>query len=253
MIHTAPGCFIPGFAESTTRWQALLPARWQVITQPGHGIPAAPAYDSWCRETITRLTHIPGNDDIWLGGYSMGGRLALQLLGFLPVELLPRVRLLLISTRSGLCDAKLRAQRRQQDQQWAERIINEGLASFSQWWPQLPALQPVTPWSPEEIKQQAAERQAHDPVALADCLEVCSPGALPDIAPLFASLITRGLRHGVHALIGGAADSAYQQPMQALASELGGQVAWIEHAGHAVHRERPSETQKQLKSISPLG
>ena len=77
-----------------------------------------------------------------------------------------------------------RAQRRQQDQQWAERIINEGLASFSQWWPQLPALQPVRPWSPEEIKQQAAERQAHDPVALADCLEVCSPGALPDIAPL---------------------------------------------------------------------
>src|SRR5687767_4281016 len=66
-----------------------------------------------------------------LGGYSMGGRLALHL-----ALAQPRLvrRLVLVSATAGLADPDDRAARRRADEELAEGLERAGLEPFARWW-----------------------------------------------------------------------------------------------------------------------
>ncbi|NQX96196.1 MAG: alpha/beta fold hydrolase [Erythrobacter sp.] len=239
------GFFIPGFSEGTTRWQELLPARWRVINQPGHGLPPAAPYDEWLAQILEsiRATMEARQETFWLGGYSMGGRLALQIVHQLAVQqpaLLPRLRLLLLSTRTGLFTPSERSARRDKDAAIATRLRRDGLDAFSDWWSQVPVLQPYTPWSSDEIEGQRQERQQHNSETLATTLVTCSPGALPDMAPFIKTWRQAGLRSEGHCLLVGANDEPYQEPMTAIAAALSSDLHAIADCRHAIHREQPA-------------
>ena len=101
----------------------------------------------------------------------MGGRLAL----FLALRYPTRIPSLILESASpGLADERARAQRRQHDNDLAEKIEARGISWFVDYWEGLPL------WasqSDELIRRQRNQRLANNPLGLANCLRGMGTGA----------------------------------------------------------------------------
>lgn len=111
-----------------------------------------------------------------LAGYSMGGRIALDLALRGGGAAQPRItRLTLIGASPGLADPGERAARRAADDALADEIERRGVAAFARRW----AAQPLFADQPPAVAQAAhRERLRNDPHGLAASLRGVGTGAM---------------------------------------------------------------------------
>ena len=115
-----PLILLHGFTQTRQSWRRTamaLGSRYRAITPdlPGHGQAAlrTPSFDA----VTAYLRALAPSEPFTLAGYSMGGRIALHAAFTLPLD-----RLILIGASPGLQDPKEREQRKQADEQLANKI-----------------------------------------------------------------------------------------------------------------------------------
>jgi 2-succinyl-6-hydroxy-2,4-cyclohexadiene-1-carboxylate synthase len=169
-------------------------------------------------------------------GYSMGGRLCLQLALDRPevVE-----RLVLVSASPGIADDADRAARRAADEHLAQSIERGGVDAFLERW----VAQPLFATLPRD-RAGIAERGAGNTVeSLTHQLRVLGQGAQPSNWDRLASLAAPTL------LIVGELDPKYVDIAHRMAAAIpDAHVEVIADAGHACHLERPDAVAHLLAS-----
>lgn len=175
------------------------------------------------------LAELAADGPVTVAGYSLGGRIAVQLALAVPEQV---ARLVMISSTSGIEDPDERAARRARDDEQARWLETHGTAAFAARWAQLPL------WEgdpPEAREQQRAELAAGDRDGLAAALRGLSPGAVPAVGLRLATLAVP------LAVIVGARDLRYRAigtRLLGLAAEPAGEVV-VADAGHGLLREAP--------------
>jgi 2-succinyl-6-hydroxy-2,4-cyclohexadiene-1-carboxylate synthase len=165
-------------------------------------------------------------------GYSMGGRIALSY----AVAHRDRLRsVVLVSASAGIADATLRAKRRRDDEALADRIEQEGLGWFVDYWMRLPLLQPRSELGASLSARARSQRMDNDPHALANVLRGLGPGVLPSALDHLDDLDLPV------AVIAGEHDMRYR----AVAADLVGRLhRGVHHvvpdAGHAPQLDNPT-------------
>jgi 2-succinyl-6-hydroxy-2,4-cyclohexadiene-1-carboxylate synthase len=175
---------VHGFLGSPADWADVL-AR----LSPGIACDCVPLVELGCasvadaaRALAARLERSPCDA---LVGYSMGGRIALELAATRP-ELAPR--LVLLAASPGLDDEAERARRAVEDDARAEEILRDGLDAFVERWYRLPIF---APFAVHPSFSAARLRRAQGEAAFwSRCVAACSPArgtprwsALPALAP----------------------------------------------------------------------
>src|SRR5690242_3891111 len=146
----SPLVLLHGFTQTRQSWRPtidVLDGARRVLAPdlPGHGSSAArPASFPACTAYVRALA----DGRFALGGYSMGGRIALATALAHPDRV---ERLVLVGASPGLADEAERAQRRAADDALAARIEQIGVEAFAREWAQ----QPLFAGQPEPVAAAA--------------------------------------------------------------------------------------------------
>jgi len=167
-----------------------------------------------------------------LAGYSMGGRVALQiaLAHGARVE-----RLALESASAGLTTAAARARRRRADATLAASIETAGIADFVRRWEELPLFRSLAAAPARTRHALRRQRLCCAPAGLAASLRGMGTGVQPWLGDRLGALAMPVV------LITGALDRGFTRIARQLARRLSqARVEVIEGAGHMPHVERPA-------------
>jgi 2-succinyl-6-hydroxy-2,4-cyclohexadiene-1-carboxylate synthase len=169
-------------------------------------------------------------------GYSMGGRLCLQLALDEPALV---ERLVLVSASPGLADSAERAARRSSDERLAREIETDGVDAFLERWlaqPMFASLPHDAAGIDERRATNTVDRLTHQLVALGQ-------GTQPDNWPRLGELSMPVL------LIAGELDPKYIDIAHRMGDAIANaRVAIIDGAGHACHLERPEAVAQLIAS-----
>jgi 2-succinyl-6-hydroxy-2,4-cyclohexadiene-1-carboxylate synthase len=224
---------VHGFTQTPRSWdviaEMLRAEGHHVVTPavPGHdGVPAMPMPDA-----AAAVADAAGGRATYIG-YSMGGRLTLQI----AVDHPPAVDgLVLVGATAGIEDEGERAARRAADYARAARIEEIGVAAFVDEW----LAQPLFARLPDAAAQRE-ERLRNTVEGLAGALRLAGTGVQE---PLWSSLGTLRGRGLPVLAIAGSEDAKFVALAERLANAIGrsAQYTTISDAGHAAHLERPDE------------
>lgn len=236
-----PIVFLHGFTGSIATWSRAtepLHNSYQCIFIDiiGHGETDSP--DDFSRyhiETVAKdIIHILDALAIpktHLVGYSMGGRLALA------ISILYSTRvtsLVLESSSPGLRTEEERAARRKSDEQLANRIEQEGIQGFIDFWEKIPLFlsqQALTKERQQEIRKQ---RLKNNPVGLANSLKGMGTGSQPSYWDRLNELNFPTL------LLCGELDQKFCRIAEEMSLSIqNAKVEKIVEVGHAIHVEQP--------------
>ena len=231
-----------GFTETDETWAEVLaplatgplasslPCQLRCPLMPGHGWRPCPATTTIASVAAEVAAALPADGDLL--GYSMGGRIALQLALAHPGRVR---RLVLVSCNAGIRDPRERQERQARDAHLADILDQDGIGPFVAWWENTPALRPAHPL-PRAVEEELRSRRLNqEPHGLADALHCLGTGAMSDLWPRLS-----GLRLPV-LLIAGQADVHYVTLMREMAGLIpGARLEVVADAGHAVHREQPA-------------
>jgi 2-succinyl-6-hydroxy-2,4-cyclohexadiene-1-carboxylate synthase len=220
-----------GFTNTGASWEpvaAALRERYRPVAPDirGHGAASdvSPVSLAGVIEDVAALA-----GEMEVGGYSMGGRLALHVALALPGRVR---RLILIGASPGLADPAERAERRAADEALAAEVEDMTIEAFARRWAQTPVLagQP-----PEVLAAVDAQRLRNTPPGLAAALRGLGTGALPSLWDRLGELAIPV------ELVVGERDAKFR----AVAAEMAGalpdaRVHVVAGAGHAVHLEAPA-------------
>jgi len=220
-----------GFTQTGRSWEptiAALRERYRALAPDirGHGSAGAARPISFDAVHADVLSLAP--ERFALGGYSMGGRIALSLAFAAPERV---SHLTLVGASPGLADAEERRSRRAADDALADRIEREGIEAFARDWAQLPlwAGQP-----PEVAAAAHAERLAQTPAGLAAALRGLGTGVME---PLWEHLPSLDVPV---TLVVGERDAKFRATAERMAAALpDATLHVVAGAGHAVQLERP--------------
>ena len=228
-----------GFTQNGRSWQEVIskvPGSWTWIVPDlrGHGetrmSPGAPCTMAACTADLEMLWDHLGIERTHLVGYSMGGRLAVQVGARRQERILS---LLTIGAHAGL-DEDAREGRRRGDEALAERIERDGLEAFVNYWSSLPLFAGLERRGPAFVAQVRAERMSNHVAGLAASLRGMGAGAMVPVwdelahVPFPCTFVAGQLDHG------------YVASARRLAATVpNGRVEVVLHAGHPVHQERP--------------
>jgi 2-succinyl-6-hydroxy-2,4-cyclohexadiene-1-carboxylate synthase len=221
-----------GFAGTGRMWDPVVARldgeRYRPLAPDlrGHGAASArrPVSFAGCVEDVLGLA--PAR--FVLGGYSMGGRIALHVALAAPERI---DRLVLVATTAGIEDRAERDARRAADGALAAEIERAPIEAFVERWVAQP-LFAGTP--PQAVELWRADMRDNDPGALAGALRGIGTGAME---PLWERL--RELTMPATVLVGGR-DEKFAALGQRLAAALPrGELVVVEGAGHGVPREDP--------------
>lgn len=164
-----------------------------------------------------------------LAGYSLGGRIALQVALAAP----ERVEgLVLVATTAGIADEAVRRRRRAQDDALAAWLLEHGIAAFADRWGALDLWDGDPPAAREA---QRADLLACDPEGLAAALRGIGTGAMP---PLWGRLADLTLPVTV---VAGERDARYRATGAELVAALpAATLTVVPGAGHGLVREAPA-------------
>ena len=228
-----------GFTQSGRSWREVIattPAGWRWIVPDlrGHGEtrlqPGAPCTMDACTADLEMLWDHLGIARTHLVGYSMGGRLALNVAARRPERL---ISLLTVGAHAGL-EGEARESRRQGDEALAQRIEKEGLEAFINYWTALPLFAGLERRGPSFVAQMHAERMRNTTAGLAASLRGMGAG---EMEPLWDQL---GRVSFPSTFVAGQLDHGYVASARRLASIVpNSRVEIVLRAGHAVHQERP--------------
>ncbi len=230
-----------GFTETDEVWSEFLTGVPGVHCPllPGHGwkpCPTGASLASVAAGIAKSMT--PGGD---LLGYSLGGRVALQLA--LDHPQLVR-RLILVSSGPGLASPAERVDRIQRDERLAQVLEEDGIGPFVAWWESNPALKSAAKIPRKDEEALRCTRLNQDPTCLAMVLRQLSQGRMDVLSDRLPQLKVPVL------LITGESDKIYAARMRTMASILPqATLRILPGCGHAVHRERPDALRHELLSF----
>jgi 2-succinyl-6-hydroxy-2,4-cyclohexadiene-1-carboxylate synthase len=241
-----PVTLLHGFTQSRRVWDeliGLLPTRWRWIRPDlrGHGETIVDAgrphtLDAGSSDLLSLWNHF-GLERTHLVGYSMGGRLALQLAAGAPDRLLS---LVVMSAHAGLEPAR-RAARREEDEQLARRIESDGIEAFAREWSRLPLFAGLARRGAEFTAELDARRVSNRPAGLAASLRGMGAGSMEPLWDQLAVVTCPAL------FIAGAEDNVYAGHAGRLAQAVPhGRVAIVPDAGHSVFLEQPKTVARLL-------
>jgi 2-succinyl-6-hydroxy-2,4-cyclohexadiene-1-carboxylate synthase len=223
-----PVVLLHGFGQTARCWGALsaaLTPGYEVIRldAPGHGDTGGEGADLATTADLIAETAGPAA----YVGYSMGGRMALQLAVDRPDVV---QRLVVIGGTPGIEDDSERAARREADQALAQRIRDEGVDAFIRYWLDLPLFAGL----PAEARFED-ERRRNTAEGLATSLERAGTGSQEPLWDRLASIDVPVL------LVAGQDDPRYVDLAfrTSAAIGVGTEVSLIPHAGHSAHLEQP--------------
>ena len=248
-----PAVLLHGFTGYGGSWatqaEAFSAAGYRVLAPDllGHGSSPAPARpDRYRMERaagdLSALLEANTDDHVHLLGYSMGGRLALYFALNYPAQ----VRSLTLESASpGLATESERAQRRERDNDLADRIEREGIAAFVDVWESLPLWENQGKLlSTEQRRQLRAQRLRNRPAGLANSLRGIGAGAQQNLRPRLPALAAPTL------LLAGGDDRKFVSVNQEMANLIpNANFVVIPQTGHNVHLERPSAFSSNVLSF----
>jgi len=223
-----------GFGGTGRHWDRVQHAeRYLAPDIRGHGTAgtARPVDLQSCIEDIAALA--PPRFE--LCGYSMGGRLALNIALALPQRVR---RLVLISASAGVEDAREREGRREADEALAARIEQHGLDAHVAAWTRLPLFLA----DPPDVRAAAARDCLRcDPAGLAAALRGLGAGTLE---PVWGRL---GELNMPAVILAGERDDRYAEIGERLARALPqGELRMVPQAGHRLALEAPGTVESVL-------
>lgn len=238
MAARATIVLLHGFTQTGRSWDPVVAAsaeRYRALAPDlrGHGSASARRPVGFAAIEADVLALAPPR--FALAGYSMGGRIALDLALRRGADGAPaqeRIeRLVLIGASPGLADRTERAARRAADEALAQEIERDGVEPFARRW----AAQPLFAGQPAAVAAAAhAERLRSTPDGLAASLRGVGTGAME---PLWDRL--GELRIPV-ALIAGERDAKFRAIAERMAERIPqAEVHVVAGAGHAAQLERP--------------
>ncbi|MAU08641.1 MAG: 2-succinyl-6-hydroxy-2,4-cyclohexadiene-1-carboxylate synthase [Anaerolineaceae bacterium] len=240
-----------GFTGSTAQWQPFVDAWAQhfhvvLVDLLGHGQTDVPESASryrlkHVRRDLLKLIDAVSDGPAHLLGYSMGGRIALYMAVNHPNLF---QSLILESASPGLESAEDRQQRVESDTALAQRIQNEGIEAFVNFWESIPLWASQSSLAADTLAAQRSQRLANNPVGLANSLLGMGTGVQPSLWHQLANLSLPTL------LICGALDTkftAINQRMNDLLPQS--QLVIVPDAGHNVHLEQPEVFAKQIETF----
>jgi 2-succinyl-6-hydroxy-2,4-cyclohexadiene-1-carboxylate synthase len=233
MCGVAPALvLLHGFTQTRQSWRQTVGALDGRYTRtvspdlPGHGQLSArrPASLAATLAYLAALVDVPHV----LGGYSMGGRVALH-----AALARPRLveRLILVGASPGLATEAERAERRAADEALADRIEAIGVEAFAAEWAALPLWE----GQPERVRAAAnADRLRNTAGGLAAALRGLGTGALPSLWDRLGELSMPVT------LVAGEHDAKFRDIAERMAERLPRpDVVVVEGTGHAPQLERP--------------
>ncbi len=232
MVSAAPGTRGISSAARLER-ERYLPL---ALDLPGHGDAAAgddPVTFAGCVAHV--LARSP--ERFALCGYSLGGRIALQVALAAPERV---ARLVLVSTTAGISDAAERAQRRQADRRLAEELERVPYESFIERW----RSQPLFAGDPAAVAELASEDQRRNrPGALAGALRGIGTG---EMEPLWGRL--GELTMPVLVMVG-SRDEKFRALGERMVGLLADASLLIVPGGHRLQLENPAAMAMALESV----
>jgi 2-succinyl-6-hydroxy-2,4-cyclohexadiene-1-carboxylate synthase len=222
-----------------------MPAGWMWIVPDlrGHGatqtLNGSPCSMDACTGDLEMLWDHLGVERTHLAGYSMGGRLALDLAARRPQRILS---LLTIGAHAGL-EPEGREGRRLGDEALAERIEKGGVEAFVNYWESLPMFAGIARRGPSFVAQVRADRLDNHAAGLACSLRGMGAGAMEPVWDDLAHVTFPCT------FVAGQLDHGYVASARRLAATVAqSRVEIVPHAGHSVHQERPDALARVLLS-----
>ncbi len=214
--------FIPGFTQTSASWAGVVAA----IGAPAEPVLLEPDGTRTWAEAVAALAR-QGGAGTWVG-YSMGGRLALQVALDFP-NLVDH--LVLVSTTAGFEDDTDRQQRAAQDEALAESIESDGATKFMERW----LAQPMFARVPGDAPGLKARLDVSEAL-LASTLRNLGTASMPNLWPRLHELRMRVT------IVSGIYDQKFSDIADQLESSCASaRVRRVEFdAGHAVPLEIPS-------------
>jgi 2-succinyl-6-hydroxy-2,4-cyclohexadiene-1-carboxylate synthase len=224
--------FVPGFMQ---RGEAWAPVAGRV----------AERYPTACLDFAThtlegRLEELraaapPGSV---VAGYSMGGRLAIQLAVREPERF---AALVTVGASAGIDDEDERARRLAADSDLVAWIETATIQQVVERWESQPVFEGQPP---DVVDAQRPGRLSHRPEELAELLRSAGQGAIEPVWDRLPALSMPLLA------LAGERDTRYAQAARRLAeSAPRGQARLIPAAGHAAHLERPAEVAEAIAAF----
>lgn len=241
--------FLHGFTGSTHSWDEVishLPSTFELLAIDliGHGGTSKPMDSGrYSAEEQIKDLHALFQQLQWsnftLVGYSMGGRLALAYASQYNVK-----RLILESSSPGLIDIEERTIRKQSDEQLANRILEEGLVSFVDFWERIPLFQSQRKLSLEKQQLIRQERLAGTEIGLANSLRGFGTGVQPSYWEKLDDLFTPTF------LITGELDEKFSNLAKKMKIYFPNAAhTEVRNVGHAIHVENPELFATIVKDI----
>ena len=223
--------------DSALEFRTILAGTREVLTidLPGHGENAA----AHCTldDTADLLAAALPREPFLLGGYSMGGRVALHVALRHPERL---AGLVLLSTTLGIRDPTLRRARRTRDEALAQRIEGMDIDAFLSEWLSLPLFASL-PADPAERASRSRDR-----AGLAESLRRSGTGRQSWLGDRVASLDLPTL------VIVGEHDVKFRDEGADIRDRVAGaRLETVAHAGHATHLERPGDVATLVAAAYP--
>jgi len=147
---------VPGFAQTPGAWNLVIDGLGEDTATRSLDIPQHPTF----RQTAHALSE--GRTGRW-AGYSLGGRLALQIALDHPAAV---DALLLVSATPGIAHPRARAARRRADERLAGRVEAEGVDAFLAGWLSQPMFADLEPAAARRHRLESAGAIAHQLRAL---------------------------------------------------------------------------------------
>lgn len=225
-----PFVWLHGFTQtrdSAQRFRTILAETFELWTPdlPGHG--TASGVSASLDETADLIAAFLPDVPVDLGGYSLGGRVALHVALRHPERI---ARLVVLGATRGIKDSIDRVARRQRDDALAARILQIGTAAFLDEW----LAQPLFSSLPEDRVERAA--RSNDAAGLAASLRTAGTGTQAWLGALLPGLGAPTLA------VAGALDIKFTGEAHAIADAVtSGRVGLVRGAGHAAHLEAPTE------------
>jgi 2-succinyl-6-hydroxy-2,4-cyclohexadiene-1-carboxylate synthase len=234
-----------GFGGTHRAWDGVL-ARLDpesylplALDLPGHGA-AAEQTRPIDFPACVRAVLAAAPERFALCGYSMGGRVALQV----ALEAPQRVtRLCVIAANPGIEDVAERAERLAADEELARRLESEPFEDFIESW----RTQPLFARDPAAVGELArADQRRNDPRALAAAMRGLSVGAME---PLWDRL---GGLHMPMALVAGARDEKFTELLARAQRTLPRAELTVLGGGHGLPLEDPGGVAGVLEELARL-
>lgn len=176
----------------------------------------------------------------FLYGYSMGGRLAMQMALAKPKQF---TGVILESAHCGIADESARKERRQKDQKRAQRITSD-FDKFLADWATLDLFKSPLPVDTELAQKYHKIQSEQSPAALAASLKGFGAGSMTPICNELHKLEIPTL------LIAGSEDAKYQQVNNHMTNRLPNAIFTSIEAGHRVHLDNPPAFLNKLKNFT---